>query len=525
MKIVIIGGGNAGIATATRLRRANETAEIIILEKSTEFAVAKCGLNYLISEIVDEPNELIAATPQQMQRTFNVKVKLNHEVIGINRDNKIIKIENHPDESYDKLIIATGAIQLRPDIKGILGENIFTIKNLESITRINEYLTNFDTPTILIMGGGKVGLELAEAFYIRGAEIIINESSSHILPEFDADCTKEIEQLLLDKGINLQIGKKISALESNVVHFDDGLSLKYDMAIIATNLTPETKLPILADIKLGKSGAIAVNRYMQTNDEDIYACGKCAEVTNKITKETELTSNPSITIKQAKVIAEHLNGGNIKMPFIINNNIIKIFDYYIAICGCGEEKLNCFNIKNQKVFLRQSDKALYYPSPESLLLKLIFADNGDVLGMQIIGKSGVPERINAVCAQIQHNAKVKDLMNQEMAYAPSLTTPKDAINSIASLAQEMLNNKLRYMSLADIDDDTYLVDVRTPYAFTNCHMPNAINLPLNAIRDNLASLPQNRQIAICCNREYGAYLAYHILNQHGFDNSYLLYKD
>lgn len=522
MKTVIIGGGSAGMAAATRLRRIDENAEIVILEKSNSFAVAACGLTYLLAGQIKDKDDLIGATVEQMRNIFKIEVKLNHEVIGIDRGEKKLLIENRKPETFDKLIIATGALQLRPDIPGILGDNIFTIRSLESIERIRDYYLGTQASRVLILGAGNIGIETAEAFVQLKAKVTLVDSSNHILPYFDADMTTAVEQELLRLGIKLHLGKKITAFEDGTARLNDGSKVKYDMAIIATGVKPDVKLPVMADIEIGETGGIRVNKYMQTNDADIYACGDNVEVINHITGVAERWPNASCALKQARAAADNICGRNTVFENIVGTNICKIFDYTAAIAGCNEQTLRETGIKYRKLYLQQANHPSYYPDAELMAMKLLFADDGRILGLQMIGKAGIAERINTVSALIKHNAGVKDLISAEIAYAPPYSLAKDALNNLGSLAGEVLEGKLRLIYDEELTADVLPVAVCQPTVFARGHLPGALNFPLASLRENIISLPRDKKIALYCGRGYGAYLAYCILAQRGFDNVYLL---
>ncbi len=522
MKVVIIGGGSAGVSAATRLRRICEKAEIVILEKKSEFAIANCGLSYLLSGLVGDKEQLVGATVEQMRQIFKINVKLNHEVVGINKENKIVSVRDRIPESYDKLIIATGAEQLRPDIHGVLSENIFTMNSIAGVEKINDYYFGTGAQKVLIIGGGDIGIETAEAFVRLKADVLLVEKNNHLLPNFDAEMTRQLEKEVQSKGVKLYLGRRVVSLENNNANLDNGESFGFDMAIIATGVTPDVKLPILAGLEIGKSGGILVNKYMQTSDEDIYACGDNVEVINKITGEFERWSNASNALKQARVAVDHLCGRNTVAGAVITTNISKVFDYTAGIVGCSEHKLKKAGIHYQKVYLWQNSHASYYPGALQMQAKLLFAANGRILGMQLVGKDGVAERLNAVSAQMQHNGVVEDLIFEEIAFSPPYSLAKDIVNNAGSLAQEILEGNLRTIEFADLEAGVLPVDIRSPEVFAKGHLPGAINFPLANLRDSLTNLPKDRKIALYCNHGYGAYLAYQILSQQGFDNAYLL---
>lgn len=522
MKVVIIGGGSAGISAATRLRRINEQAEIIVLEKSREFAVASCGLTYLLSGQIKDRDELIGATVEQMRDIFRITVRPEHEVIGINRAQKLVMLQNRPPESYDKLIIATGGEQRRPDIPGILGENIFTLRSLANVERIRDYYAAVSAGKVLIVGAGDIGIEAAEAFVKLKAKITMVDKGQQILPHIDEDMAQIAAQELKKQGIKLILGRQIAAFKEQTARLDDGRKISFDIAIIATGAKPDVKLPILAGLGIGNSGGIEVNRHMQTNDDDIYACGDNVEVINHITQMPERWPNASCAIKQARVAADHIGGLDSRFGDVVNTNIAKVFDYTVAITGCTEKKLRSAGIKYHKLYLQQLSHAGYYPQAEKMFLKLLFAENGKILGLQMVGKNGVTERINAVSVQLQHNAEITDLIDEEVAFAPPYATAKDALNNLGSMAQEVLQERLRLIGEDEMSGQIVPIDIRSAENFTLGHLPEAVNFPLAGLRQSLELLPKDKDMAIYDNSGYGAYLAYQILSQHGFDKVSML---
>ncbi|MBE6453158.1 MAG: hypothetical protein E7012_06705 [Alphaproteobacteria bacterium] len=525
MKTVIIGNGCNAVSVATKLRRCDENAEIVILSPSQEFAVAKCGLHYLLDGTVSDKSDLLAVTPEQLWRLFKIKVKLRANIIEINRIDKFIQIENKYSESYDKLVIASDATIIRPDIKGILGENIFVASTLQAMERIKSYFFENNVKKVLVLGFSNTALSLAEAFYKLGAKVTLTDNNSHILPEFDADMTDALEKNICNElNINILFNSRISAFDTNAVHFENGISLGFDMAVIATPAVIDVKLPILANLELGKDGGISVNKYMQSNDSDIYVCGDYSEMQNLITSKYERIDSPAFATKQARTIANHICGISMPIKGFKTCKITRIFNKTIGISGATEQELVNADIKYKKVYLHQFNSDLYIPKASPMLLKLLFNDSGKILGMQIIGENGVAERINAVSVQIQHNADVNDLIFEDIAHYPEFSQVKDALNNIGAIAEEVRTGRLNYMVSDNLDNDVFLIDVRTPEDFKEDALPNAINLPLAAIRDNLDIIPHNRKIALYCNRGYGAYIAYQILKQTGFDDLYLLWR-
>lgn len=527
MKVVIIGGGTAGVNVATHLRRLDEDAEIVILEKSDEFAIATCGLSYYLSGEVNNREDLMGASVEEMQHIFKVEVKLSHEVNTINREEKKLIIDGKPDENYDKLVIATGAMQLRPDIEGILGDNIFTIHSLKSVERIKDYFHGMGVKNISILGGGYIGVEMAESFHKLGAKVTIIEEKSHILANFDTDIVSGLEKHLQESGVKIHINSRVKSFGENKINLENGKKINYDMAIIATGVKPDVKLPIMADLEIGESGGLKVNKHMQTNDEDIYAIGDNVEVISLITKRPVRINSAEIAIKQARIAAENLAGKKAEFEPVLGTFLTHVFGQMAMAIGANEETLKKYKIAYHKIHLFTGNKAAYLKDYSTMLLKLLFSNDGKILGAQGVGKDGVDKRLNVIATLVQNGGKVNDLLKAEIAYSPAYATAKDGVNSLGSIAQSVIDNKIRYVYVEDFDwgnlpKDVIFVDVRSPKSFKAGHLPAAINFPLETIRSNLGNIPRDKKIVLYCNRGYGAYNAYCILSQRGFDNVFLL---
>lgn len=527
MRVIIIGGGSAGISTATRLRRLDENDEIIILEKTNEFAVSNCGLTYYLSGVVKNRDELIGTSVEAMRQMYNIDIRLNNEVTAINREEKTVSIEGREDEAYDKLVIAIGAYQLRPDIDGVLAENIFTIKNLESIDRIKDFITGMGAENILIIGGGLIGIEAAEAFIELGLKPLIVEASNHLMPGMDDDMATILQNRLREKGVGLHLNKKVIAFGEKDAVLSSGLKVPYDMAIIATGVKPDLKLTVLAELEIGISGGLKVNEYMQTSDENIYAAGDDVEVINFITKKPERISHAGLAVKQARIIADNLAGIKSKFGRVINSAILKCFDLTAASIGANEKTLLENGIEYQKLHFFAKSHSGYYPGSEQMLFKILFNKEGKILGAQGIGRDGIDKRMDVLLSYISQKAKLEELTNAEICYAPPYSTGKDAINEIGGAIENIVTKREKLAFYEEINRDfpqneLMIIDVRPQERFAAGHIPNAINIPMEAIRNNLDAIPHEKKVILYCNRGYRAYLTSCILNNRGFDNIFVL---
>ncbi len=522
MRVVIIGGGTAGVSVATHLRRKNEDVEIIILEKSDEFAISSCGLPYILSNIINAKDDIVGATVAQMQRIFQIDVKLNTEVLTINTKTKQITLANKSSLNYDKLVIATGALQLRPDIKGILNGNIFSLNSLLSAQRISDYFKVTEAQNIIILGGGFIGLRTAEALLNHNTKVTVIDNSSQILNDFDYDFATMIKQKLSSQRVLFLNNTSINEFTNKKAILSNGEIINYDLAVITTGNKPFVKLPILADIKLGKTGGIEVDKYMQTNINDIYACGENIEIKNKISNAPMQINDAALVVRSAKILANNLIEHKDEFTHAIKNYIIKVFGYVIGFCGCNEKELQNAGILYHKLYFSQNNGEIYLKSNSNINAKLLFGYDGKILGVQLMGKKGIDKRLNIIASIINHNGKIDELTDLIMAYFPEFSKAKDMLNNMGSLAKEMLSGELKTLELDNLNSNDILLNVCLPSSLKYFTKAKIIHLPLAAIRSNLSEIPRNKRIILACSTGYTAYIAYNLLKQRGFNNLYML---
>ena len=522
MRVVIIGGGTAGVSVATHLRRKNEDVEIIILEKSDEFAISSCGLPYILSNSLNAKDDVIGATVAQMQRIFQIDVKLNTEVLTIKNETKQILLANKTLLHYDKLVLATGALQLRPDIKGILKGNVFSLNSLLSAQRINDYFKGLDARNILVLGGGFIGLRTAEALTNSNTKVNIIDKSSHILADFDYDFATMVKNKLSTSRVYFYTNTTINEFASNKAILSNGENINYDLAVIATGNKPLIKLPILSDIELNPNGGIKVNEYLQTNIDDIYACGENIEIKNIVNNKEMPINDASLVVRSAKVVAENLITNKTKFTHALKNYILKVFGYTIGICGCNEEELKSADIPYHKLYFSQSNSEIYLKSSSFINAKLLFGYDGKILGAQLMGKKGVDKRLNIIASIINHGGNINELAEFIMAYFPEFSKAKDILNNLGTLAQEILSKELKTMAIDELDKNDILLNVCMPSSVKYFTKAKILHLPLAAIRSNLSDIPRNKRIILACATGYTAYIAYCLLKQRGFNEVYLL---
>ena len=514
MKVVIIGGGTAGMAVAVHLRRHNEKAEIIILEKSSDLAMATCGLPFLISGEVKDAEMLQGASVEEMRKIFNVEVRLNCEVLAIKRETRQLLLKDTPPLTYDKLILATGALQLRPDIAGILSENVFTLNTAAMVRKAKDYYLGTGARQVLILGGGKQGIEIALAFCRLNAETIIVEQADHILAHADEDMAAIMQNKLRDMNIMSILNDSVREFRANTAILQSGRQIEFDIAIITTGKKTDIKLPVLAGLEIGETGGLKVNDRMQTNDENIYACGENVEINNFIAHST------AATLKQARTAAENINGKNARLTNAGYAEIVGREDLYIAIAGKSENELLQKNIPYGKVHLWQDDTAPYLRG-KSMIFKLLYSEKGKILGMQAVGSSGIVSRAAQIDEIIRSEGTYKDLAAAELFYAPELGTAKDVASKLGSMIEEAIKNNVKYAYYDGLNQlqgsaEQIWLDVRTEKSFQHSHIPQALNFPLAVLRQNIHKLAKDKSYVLYDNRGYGAYIAYMILRLNGF---------
>ena len=496
MRVLIIGGGAAGVTAATRLRRLDENAEIIILEQGDALSVSNCGLLYYLGGEVRERDELINTTPEKLKRQYNIDARLNAEVEFINRQEKTVTIKDKGKEYYDKLVFTIGAYQLRPDIDGVLAEQVFTIRDLASIERIKNYIKDFEPARAIIVGGGY-------------------------------DIAAGIQNLLRGKGIKIYLNTKVEAFGDKSVSLSNGQKLDYDMAIIATGVKPDLKLSILSDLEVGETGGLVVNEYMQTSDKDIYAAGDDVEVLHMITRKPVRLSQAGLAVKEARVIAEHLAGISHKFKYALNTSAAQIFGLTAAASGATETKLKAAGTEYEKIHLYAYSHAGYLPDNRLNLYKLLFDRKGRLLGIQALGNREAVRKTDVTATAIMTGVPANELEDLALCYAPPYGNASDAVNTLGTMAENVLNGRVKFVSpfsgeWEQMAAEAMIIDVRPPEMFEKGHLPHAINIPQTAIRNNLSSIPQDKPVVLYCNRSIRAYVAAALLNNRGFDNIYVL---
>ena len=530
MKIIIIGGVAGGATTAARIRRVDETAEIILLEKGKHISYANCGLPYYIGGVIEEREKLLVQTPEACSTRFRVDVRTENEVIFIDRKKKTVTVrqssEDTYEESYDKLLISTGASPVRPPLPGIDLPGIFTLRNVTDTDRIKEYINSHSPRKAVVVGAGFIGLEMAENLHAQGAKVSIVEMGNQVMAPIDFSMASLVHQHLMDKGVNLYLEQAVASFEREgkglKVTFKNGQSISADIVILSIGVRPETSLARAAELTIGPAGGIAVNNYLQTSDEAIYAIGDAIEYRHPITGKPWLNYLAGPANRQGRIVADNILGAKIPYEGSIGTSIAKVFDMTVASTGLPGKRLRLEGIDYMSSTIHPASHAGYYPDAMPMSIKITFdKQTGRLYGGQIVGYDGVDKRIDGLALVIKHQGTVYDLMKVEQAYAPPFSSAKDPVAIAGYVAEDMITGKTNpvyWRELRDIEmENKFLLDVRTQDEFALGSLPGAVNIPLDELRDRMSELPKDRMIYTFCAVGLRGYLAYRILTQHGFD--------
>ena len=530
MNYLIIGGVAGGATVAARLRRMDEKANIILFERGKYVSYANCGLPYYIGDTINNREKLFVQTAKGFTDRFRIDIRTEQEVTAIRPDKKEVEIKNLSTgetytETYDKLVLSPGAEPLRPSIEGIGSKKIFTLRNVPDTDTIKNYVNTENPKRAIVVGGGFIGLEMAENLHDLGIQVDVVEMANQVMAPLDFSMAAIVHRKLTDKGVGLHLEDGVSRFEEKdggvTVHLRSGKQIATDMVLLSIGVRPETKLAKDAGLAIGERGGIAVNDYMQTSDADIYALGDAVEVRHLVTGQPALIPLAGPANKQGRIVADNIVFGNKKKyPGSIGTSIAKVFDLTVAAAGANAKLLQQNNIPYISSYIHGASHAGYYPGAVPLSIKILFApENGKLLGAQIVGFNGVDKRIEMLAQVIQRGGTVHDLAELEHAYAPPYSSAKDPVNMAGFVAENILNKKSRiiqWRELAELPADTIRIDVRTHDEYKLGTIPGFINIPVDELREHLDELPKEKPIVVTCAVGLRGYLAYRILVQNGF---------
>ena len=532
MNYLIIGGVAGGATVAARLRRMDEKANIILFERVKYVSYANCGLPYYIGDTINNREKLFVQTVKGFTDRFRIDIRTEQEVTAIHPDRKEVEVRKlSTDETYtvtyDKLILSPGAEPLRPDIEGIGSKKIFTLRNVPDTDTIKNYVNTEKPKRAIVVGGGFIGLEMAENLHDLGIQVDVVEMANQVMAPLDFSMAAIVQQQLTDKGVGVHLEDGVSRFEEKnggvTVHLRSGKQIATDMVLLSIGIRPETKLAKDAGLAIGKRGGIAVNDYMQTSDANIYALGDAVEVRHLITGQPALIPLAGPANKQGRIVADNIIFGNKKKyAGSIGTSIAKVFDLTVAATGANAKLLKQNNIPYISSYTHGVSHAGYYPNAVPLSIKILFApQSGKLLGAQVVGFDGVDKRIEMLEQVIQRGGTVYDLTELEHAYAPPYSSAKDPVNMAGFVAENILNERSRiiqWRELAELPADTIRIDVRTRDEYKLGTIPGFINIPVDELREHSDELPKEKPIVVTCAVGLRGYLAYRILVQNGFKN-------
>lgn len=547
MKVVIIGGVAGGASAAARLRRLDEHAQIILIERGAYISYANCGLPYYIGGEIEEQEALTLQTPESFRRRFRVDVRVEQEAVAIDRQRKTVTIRRRGgesyEESYDKLLLSPGAEPLVPPVPGLrelTGEDgVFTLRTIPDTLSIDAFIRDRRPRTAVVLGGGYIGLEMAENLVKAGLSVTVVEQADHVIAPLDFDMACEVEGYLESKGVTLLLNSPLTSVSRT----DGGLLLRAgeqtlaaDLLLVAAGVRPENSLVKAADLPVGRRGGILVDEHMRTEDSSIYAVGDAVEVRNLLTGEAQQLPLAGPANRQGRIAADNIAGIGSVYKGGQGSSILKLFDMTVAVTGLNEFSAAAAGMDYDKVFTFSASHATYYPGASNMTVKTVFEKGtGRILGAQLVGFEGVDKRCDVMAVAVRAGMTAFDLTELELCYAPPFSSAKDPVNMAGYVIENVLTGKVKQFHWHDIaglprDGSVTLLDVRTPGEYARGHIDGFRNLPLDSLRDRLSELDRSKPLYVHCQTGLRSYLACRILSQNGFDcynfaGSYRLYQN
>ena len=532
MKVVIVGGVAGGATAAARIRRLDETAEIVVFERSGYISYANCGLPYYIGDVITDPDALTLQTPESFFSRFRVNMKVRHEVTAIHPERKTVAVKNLEsgevfEESYDKLLLSPGAKPTQPRLPGIGIDRLFTLRTVEDTFRIKDYINTVKPKSVVLAGGGFIGLELAENLRGLGMDVTIVQRPKQLMSPFDPDMAAFLHAEVRRHGVKLALGYTVEGFAERDGGVDvllkDTAPLHADMVVLAIGITPESDLAKQAGLELGIRGSIVVNDRMETSAPDIYAVGDAVQVKHYVTGEDTLLSLAGPANKQGRIAADNICGGDSRYLGSQGSSVLKVFDLTAAVTGSNESAAAKAGLAVDKVILSPMSHAGYYPGGKVMTMKVLF-EKGTyrLLGAQIIGYEGVDKRIDVLATAIHAGLKVTHLKDLDLAYAPPYSSAKDPVNMAGFMADNLERGILKQWHLEDAaslprDGSVTLLDTRTPGEYRRGHIEGFRNIPVDELRERLDEIEPGKPVYVICQSGLRSYIAARILMEHGFD--------
>lgn len=529
-KVLIIGGVAGGASTAARLRRHSEEDRIIMFEKGPHVSFSNCGLPYHLSGMISEAEKLVLMSPEKFLAQYNIEARVNNEVIEIDRENKEIVVKDTVTkktyrESYDKLVLSMGAKPIVPKFEGLDSVNVFTIRNVVDINRLNLFVKERKDKKITVIGGGFIGIEAAENLREAGYEVTLIEAADQILKIFDYDMVQRLQKEMYDKGVELIVGDKVERFKKNCVVLESGKVIISEVVVLAIGVAPDTELAVKAGIELGKTRAVKTDNNYMTNDRDIYAVGDMIEVYSPLFNDYFKLSLAGPAQKQARAVADHINGRVVDNRGYIGSSVIKVFDFNGASTGLTESliKARGMSLNYETIEIIPSDKVGLMPNANPMYFKMIFeVPTGRVLGAQAIGKGNVDKRIDVIASVIKFGGTIEDLKDLELCYAPPFGTAKDVVNFGGYVASNVLERRFKQEHFSKVRElleaGECIIDIREKNEYAEGHLKGVPNIPLSELRERVNEIPKDRTVYLQCRSGQRSYNACLLLQNLGYTN-------
>ena len=527
MKTIIIGGVAGGASAAARLRRLDETAEIIILERGEFISFANCGLPYFIGGEITDRNMLTLQTPSSFMARFNIDVRVFSEAIKISPDTKTVTVKDLNkgktyEESYDNIILSPGAEPFKPNISGIEAANVFTLRNIPDTLKIKSYIETAEPRSAVVVGGGYIGVEMAENLTKAGLQVSIVELADHLIAPLDFDMAADVHRYIKAKGIRLYLNNGVKAIDGSKVILQNG-EISADMVIMSVGVRPETSLAKDCGIVLNSRGSIIVDSRMRTNIPNIFAVGDAVEVKNYVTKSAAFIPLAGPANKQGRIAADNIAGFESEYKGTGGSAVLKLFDMTIATTGLNEKSAEAAGIDFNKIYTYSASHASYYPGGNMMSVKILWDRKTlKIIGAQIVGFDGVDKRMDVIASAIRFGAKVTDLAELELCYAPPYSSAKDPVNMAGFVAENIISGKVKQFFWHDVenlprDGSVTLLDVRTSTERARGHIDGFMHIPLDSLRERINELPKDKPVYVHCHSGLRSYIACRILAGNGFD--------
>ena len=531
MKTIIIGGVAGGASAAARLRRLDETAEIVILERGEYVSFANCGLPYYIGGAITDRENLTLQTPESFRARFRIDVRVCNEAVKIDPEAKTVTVKNLRtgetyEETYDSLILSPGAEPIKPNIAGIDSKMVFTLRNIPDTLKIKNYMDTAKPRSAVVVGGGYIGVEMAENLAEAGLDVSIVELADHLIAPLDLDMAVDVHRYIKKKGIRLYLQNGVTAIRDHAVVLQRG-EIPADMVILSVGVRPETALAKTCGIQVNPRGSIVVDSHMKTNLPDIYAVGDAVEVKDFVTGNPAFVPLAGPANKQGRVAADNIAGYGSAYTGTQGSSVLKLFDMTVATTGLSEKSAKSAGIAYDKTYTYSGSHASYYPGASNMSIKVLWDKaTHKLLGAQIVGFDGVDKRMDVLATAIRFGAKVTDLTNLELCYAPPFGSAKDPVNMVGFVAENVISGKVKQFFWHDVealprDGSVTLLDVRTKTEVARGMIDGFMNIPLDSLRENLHRIPKDKPVYVHCHSGLRSYIACRILTGNGYDCSNL----